>query len=138
MSLLINGTSYSWSQIKLNILGQNPQGFTAIKYNDELEIEDNYGGGQFPVSRGYGNYKAEGSITLHMSDIESLIQSAPDGMLQKIPPFDIVVSFLPEDGVIVNHTLIACSFMNNGRDMQQNSKLFTTELNLKIAKIKWK
>lgn len=135
---LVNGTAYSWSQIKLNILGVNPVGVTAISYNETEEMEDNMGLGNRPVSRGYGGIETEGSITMHMEEVESLQDASPTGRIQDIPEFDIVVSFLPRGGVIRTHVLKNCRFKTNGRDMSQGDMAIEVECELQIAEIKWK
>lgn len=137
MQPLINGTAYSWSQIKLNILGANPTGVTAIDYSEEQEIQNNYGIGNNPVSRGYGAIKPEASITMHMAEVEQLQALTDTGRIQEIPEFDIVVSYLPENGNIVTHTLHNCRFKTNKRDVKQGDMELTTQINLVISHISW-
>ena len=50
---LVNGTAYSWSQITVNILGVPVAGVSAVSYTEEQEMQDNYGAGNRPTSRGY-------------------------------------------------------------------------------------
>jgi len=134
---LVNGEAYSWSTVTLNLFNQVVAGIDAINYTEEEEMENNYGHGKFPVSRSYGNVSYEGSITLHMVEVERLQSAVTSGRLQDIPEFDIQVSFLPQNGVIVNHTLRNCRFMKNERSMSQNDKKIATELTLIIGEIKW-
>jgi hypothetical protein len=135
---LVNGTAYSWSQITVNILGIPVAGVTGVSYTEEQEMQDNYGAGNRPVSRGYGNITTEGSITLHMEEVEALQAAVSTGRLQDIPEFDIVVAFLPEGGVITTHTLKNCRFKTNGRDLEQNQMAIEVEIDLQIAQILWK
>ncbi|HMN90455.1 MAG TPA: hypothetical protein PKD70_06180 [Saprospiraceae bacterium] len=135
---LVNGTAYSWSQIIVNILGIPVAGVTGVSYTEEQEMQDNYGAGNRPVSRGYGNITTEGSVTLHMEEVEALQAAISTGRLQDIPEFDIVVAFLPEGGVITTHTLKNCRFKTNGRDLEQNQMAIEVELDLQIAQILWK
>lgn len=135
---LINGTAYSWAQIKVNILGTPVTGITAIKYTEEQEMQDNFGAGNRPVSRGYGGITAGGSITLHMEEIEALQQASATGSLMDIPEFDIVVSFLPAAGIIRTHTLHNCRFKKNERDIKQGDMEIAVELDLQISHVTWK
>jgi hypothetical protein len=135
---LVNGTAYSWSQITVNILGIPVAGVTGVSYTEEQEMQDNYGAGNRPVSRGYGNITTEGSVTLHMEEVEALQAAVTTGRLQDIPEFDIVVAFLPEGGVITTHTLKNCRFKTNGRDLEQNQMAIEVEIDLQIAQILWK
>lgn len=135
---LINGTAYAWSQIVINILGQRPAGVSSINYSEEEEMQDNYGGGNRPVSRGYGRINTTGSITLHMEELEALQLSVSTGRIQDIPEFDIVVSFQPPGGVIVNHTLKNCRFKQNSREVAEGDMAISAEIELQISHINWK
>lgn len=135
---LINGQAYSWSQVKLNKSNVLIVGVSKISYSDEQEMSDMYGAGNNPVRRGYGRYKAEGSITLHMEELEGLAKASPTGRIQDLPEDDIVISFVPLGGVIVNHTLHNVRFKNNGRDMSEGDMGFETEIELIVSHISWK
>ena len=136
---LINGEAFSWSSITVNLFGVPVTGIVAVNYKDEQEIEDNWGAGNFPVSRGFGPVKAEASITLLAEEDELLIEKAPEGRLQNIPEFDIVVAYIrPGTTKIVNHTLKNCRFMGNGRDVKQGDKKIEVEHTLVISHINWK
>ena len=51
---LINGKSYEWADIVVNVLGVPIIGITNIEYEEKQGMENIYGAGRFPVSRGYG------------------------------------------------------------------------------------
>lgn len=135
---LVNGTAYSWSQITINVLGVPVAGVAGISYNEEQEMQDNFGAGNRPVSRGYGNIATEGSISLHMEEVEALQAAVATGRLQDIPEFDIVVAFLPEGGIITTHTLKNCRFRSNGRELEQNQMEIVVEIPLQISHIQWR
>lgn len=138
MQPLINGTAYSWSQITVNIFNTRIAGITAISYEDMQDMEDNYGAGNNPVSRGYGKRTSKASMTLEMAEVEALQAATVDGSLQSIPEFDIVVSYLPEGGVIRNHTLHNCKFKSNKRDVKTGDMAVNVELEMLISHITWK
>lgn len=138
MTPLINGTAYAWSQIELRIFNTPVAGVTDIKYADAQDMEDNMGAGEFPVSRGYGQIKATSSLTLEMAEVEALQSAAPDGRINKIPEFDIVVSYLPEGGIIRTHTLKNCRFKGNKRETKSGDMTINVELELIISHILWK
>lgn len=140
MNPLVNGRAYDWAQVIARFSNSTLPffGVTKIAYNDEQEIENNYGAGSFPSSRGFGNYKAEASITVTMEEVEKLQASVPSGRLQDIPEFDLVVSFVhPETAKIINHSVRNCRIMNNARDLNQNDKTFPIELTLVPSHIEW-
>jgi hypothetical protein len=113
---LINGTAYSWSQIELRLFNNLVAGITSVSYSDKREITNNYGAGQYPVSRSMGKYEAEAKLTLEMVEVVALQRAITGGRLQDIPEFDIVVSYLPESGIIISDTIHNVRFMSNKRD----------------------
>lgn len=137
--VLVNGKAYDWATIEISMLGVSVVvGATAITYNDEEEMEDLYGQGKYPVSRSTGNYVATGSITLYMKELERLQAIAPNARIQEIPEFDIVVSYImPNASEITSHRLQSCRFKMNGREVAQNDKGISKEIELQIAAINW-
>ncbi len=138
MQPLINGNAYTWSQIELRILNTPVAGITKIMYEDTQEMQDNFGAGKYPVSRGLGKLESKCSLTMEMAEVEALQAAIPTGRLQEIPEFDIVVSYLPEGGVIVNHTLHNCRFKGNKRDIKSGDMTIEVELDVQISHISWK
>lgn len=136
--VLINGQAYTWAQIKVNVLGRQINGIAKISYKEKEEMQDNFGAGNRPVSRSYGKITAEGSMELHMEELEALQAATPDGRIQSIPEFDIVVSYQPNQGKIVNHTLHNCRMMENGREASNEDMLIKTEIPLLISHISFK
>jgi hypothetical protein len=138
MEPLINGTAYVWSQIKCNILGVVIAGISKIEYDDKQEMQDNFGAGNRPVSRGYGKIECSAKMTLEMAEVEALQQAAVDGRLQSIPEFDVVVAYLPLGGVVVTHTLHNCRFKTNARSASTGDMAINVDLELLCSHISWK
>ena len=132
---LVNGQAYGWSKVQIMILGVMVVGIDAIKYDDETEIEDGYGGGDRVVRRGYGNVKTSGSVTLHMEEIAALQRVVPSRRLQDIAEFDIVVAWKTDDGKVLSDTLKACRFLKTPRGASQNDKFISHEVPLIIGDI---
>jgi len=137
MTPLINGYNYSWGNITVNIARVPVVGITSINYAEEQEMEDQYGAGNYPVSRGYGRIKATGDITLHSNEVEALQAAAPGGRLQAIAPFDINVTFIDATGALKTHRLHNCQFKNNARNMNEGDLKFDVKLDLIISHINW-
>jgi len=133
---LINGTGYSWGQIIVNVFNTVITGVTGITYDDTQAIEDNFGAGNHVVERGFGQIETTGSLTLHMSELERLTSIAPDRRLQNIPEFDVIVSYINEQGP-VTHTLKNCRFKNNGREPSAGDTAIEKEIELAVGEIKW-
>jgi hypothetical protein len=134
---LINGVSYSWSQVTVNILGNPVAGITGINYEEKQEIVNNFGAGNYPVSRGFGKIESSASVTLMMEEVEALTNSAPGRRLQNIPEFDINVTFLPPSGQVVTHVIKNCRFMSNKRDTKVDDTKIEVQLDLVVSHIQW-
>lgn len=134
---LINGQEYSWSQIEVRIFDTLIAGITAIDYEDEQEMQDNYGAGKYPVSRGYGAIKTKASMTLFSNEVEALQNATPSGRLQDIPEFDVIVNYLPEGGTPITHIINNCRFKKNSRKTKQGDMSIPVELELIASHITW-
>lgn len=91
---LANGINYSSVnvQVIIPVIGL-VTGITKIEYNKEVQIDDNYSLGQDPTSRGYGQNKYSGSITIFKDIWNLIVDASPlkDPLL--LPPFDITIVF---------------------------------------------
>jgi len=136
---LINGEAVSWAQITVNLLGVPLTGITAVSYEDMQEIMNNYGKGNYPVSRGFGKVESKASITLLAEEANALIDRAPIGRLQEIPEFDIVVAYLPVGSVEApySHTIRNCRFKGNNRKVKQGDTKVEVEYELVVSHIEW-
>lgn len=132
---IINGEKYSWAKVRILMDGLPKIGINAINYSDEQAIEAEYGAGDAPVGYRMGDIAYEGSVTLHKEEVELLQLAAPNGRLQEIAPFDIVVSYAKGNGIAI-HTLQSCKFKNNSRSPSRDSAM-EIEINLFIGGIKW-
>ena len=135
---LINGQAYGWSQVKVNILGRIVVGIASISYDDDQDMEHNYGAGNRPVSEGLGNINCTASIELFMEEIEALQKLSPTRRLQDLGTFDIIVSYQPfNKNATVNHVLKSCRFKKNSREVAQGDMNVSSELELLVAEIQW-
>ena len=135
---MINGREYSWGDIVCLINGTNMTGITGIEYSDDQEVTENYGAGRYPVSRSKGRITCAGKITLYVSEVMALQKQAPNGRLQDIAPFDITVSYVPDDGgVVVTDRMRNCQFKKNERSWSEGDTSKTVDLDLAVSHIEW-
>lgn len=137
---LINGKSYEWNDLTVNIMGQPIIGITAIDYSDKQDMMNIYGAGRFPVSRGYGKIETEAKITLLKEEVQGLMAIAPNGRLQDIPEFDIIVSYIDDiTGAVVPHThkIRNCRFKDNKRAVATGDQSIPVEMELITSHIDW-
>lgn len=91
---LSNGINYSSANVTAIIPILGPlTGITKIEYKRETVVEDNYGLGQDPTSRGFGQNKYTASITIYKEVLDKIIAVSPLRDPAKLPLFDITVTF---------------------------------------------
>lgn len=134
---LINGKSYEWADIEVNILGAPMIGITSIEYEEKQGMENIYGAGRYPVSRGYGKVEPTAKITLLMEELENIQTVAPAGRIQDIPEFDIVVMYLDSALITRKHVLKNVRFTNNKRSSSSGDTSIPVELELIISHIQY-
>lgn len=134
---LINGKSYEWADIVVNILNTPIMGITSIEYEEKQGMENIYGAGRFPVSRGYGKIEPTAKVTILMEELENLQTIAPLGRIQDIPEFDIIVMYLDPANVTRKHVLKNVRFMNNKRSAASGDTSIPVELELIISHIQY-
>lgn len=135
---MINGREYSWGDIVCLINGTAATGITGIEYSDDQEVTENYGAGRYPVSRSKGRITSASKITLYVSEVMALQKQSPNGRLQDIAPFDITVSYVPDDGGrVVTDRLRNCQFKKNNRSWSEGDTSKTVDLDLAISNIEW-
>lgn len=134
---LINGKSYEWSDIVLNIMGVPIVGITSVEYSETQDSQNIYGAGRRPVSRGYGAIEASAKITLLMEEVENIQSVAPLGNLVDIPEFDIVVAYIDTANTKRTHKVRNVRFKNNVRTVNQGDQSIPVEMELICSHIEW-
>ncbi|MDR2292454.1 MAG: hypothetical protein LBE11_03165 [Prevotellaceae bacterium] len=113
-------------------------GITKIEYADKQTIDNIYGAGQRPVSRGYGNIEPTCSVTLLRSSVEAIRAASLTRRLQDIANFDIVVCFIPVGSTtIVRHVIRNCQFKDDSLSSAQGDTKNETTFELICSHIEW-
>lgn len=134
---MINGTLYSWADVVVVIGGVPVTGITAIEYDDKQDIANVYGAGRFPIGRAKGRITTSAKINLLQEEVEAIQRNAPNGRLQDIAPFEIIVSYLPDNGIIVTDKIRNVSFTENARKWKEGQTASEVELPLLPSHIEW-
>lgn len=140
MGTIVNkfGTLQGWNTVTANILGRDVEGITELAYDDKEKKENVYGAGKFPIGRGRGNYEPKASITLMKEEVDALKLSLPPGKsIRDIAPFDMIVQYETETGVILKDRIRNAEFMGDGVEVKQNDMTITTKYELLISHIEW-
>lgn len=133
---LVNGTAFDYTQIIARIAGVPVASISSIEYEETQEKINNYGAGTRPVSRGRGAIEATATIEMSMNDIEAIRDSAPNGSLLAIQPFDITVHFAnPQDPR--THVLKNCEFTNDGISGTQGDGDLKKSFSLTLSHIEY-
>lgn len=134
---LINGKSYEAADVILNIMGVSIYGIVSIEYEEMQNMENIYGAGSLPVSRGYGKIEPTAKITLKMEEVQNIMSVAPLGRLQSIPEFDISIVYIDPALTTVKHKIRNCRFKSNTRKFNMGDTSIDVELDLVVSHIEW-
>lgn len=134
---LVNGMLYSWADIVILIGGVPITGITAIEYGDSQEVVNKYGAGRYPVGRAKGRITPSGKITLYQEEVQALQAQSLNGRLQDLPPFDIIVQYIPDSGIIHTDKIRNCSFSENARKWKEGDTSAEVELPIVPSHIEW-
>ena len=124
-----NSKEFEWSNVKLFMLGRFITGLQGLRYTSSQEKSYVYGTGNEPRAIQHGNRRYEGHLRVLQSELEALIESAPEKDLLKLQ-FDLSVSYHPKgtEGRIITDVLKYCEFSEVPKGMKQNDKLMEIEL----------
>jgi len=111
---LVNGTEYSFADIRIKIGNTEIPGTTAIEYNITQTKENIKGASDQPVSRGRDSKEYTGTITLLQSELELLREQAIDGDITNLGVFEMQVSYTPPDALkLTTHILSNAEFLED-------------------------
>jgi len=132
---VVNGINYSWANISVILFGVPVVGIMGINYKRKQEKKNNYGAGQQPVSRGYGNYEYDGDLELYMDTWKAIIAQSPNRDPTQIPPFDIPVTFSGSGVLVTKDVLRYCEFTEEGMESKSGDTKITIKIPLIIGGI---
>ncbi len=127
---------YSWNDISVATGGKIIEGITEIEYTAKQEKKPLEGRGNEPhrILRGKKSY--EGKIVLWQSEVEAMIESAPNKDILALE-FDIIWSFVPEDGgQTVTDVLSGCEITEYKKGLKQGDTNMLVELPILFTKLK--
>ena len=134
---LVNGMLYSWADVVVVIGGVPVTGITAINYGDEQEVVNKYGAGRHPVGRAKGRITLSADITLYQEEVEAIQAQSVNSRLQDIAPFDIIVTYIPDSGIVKVDKIRNCQFKNNSREWKEGDTGKEVKLDLVPSHIEW-
>lgn len=134
---MVNGVLYSWADIVLSIGGVPVTGITAIEYGEDQEVVNKYGAGRYPVGRSKGRITPSAKVTLYQEEVEAIQAQSLNGRIQDIAPFDVIVNYIPDSGIVRTDKIRNCQFKANTRKWAEGDTGQTVELELIPSHIEW-
>lgn len=127
---------YAWPDLSIAIGGRILEGITEVEYTVKQEKDTLRGRGNKPHKITRGNKSYEGKITIWQSELEAMVQDAPNKDILDLN-FDVIVSYVPEDGgQSVTDVLSGCEFTETKKGMKQGDKNMLIELPIIFLDVK--
>lgn len=134
---MVNGTICAWADIVILIGGVPVTGVTGVEYADEQEIVNKWGAGRHPVGRAKGRITPSGKLILYQEEVQALQAQSVNGRLQDLPPFDVIVQYIPDSGILATDKIRNCSISGNSRKWKEGDTEQLVELTLVPSHIEW-
>lgn len=134
---LVNGMLCSWADVVVLIGGVPVTGIIGVEYGDSQEVVNKYGAGRYPVGRAKGRITLSGKLILYQEEVQALSAQSPTKRLQDLPPFDIIVQYIPDSGILVTDKVRNCHFSDNARKWKEGDTGQEVELPLVPSHIEW-
>ncbi len=117
----INGKRPAWAQMRVIVLGRTLTGIVAVNYKRKRVKANQYGAGDQPDHRGYGNKEPECSLTLYKYEVDALNALAGPGRnITDLAPFDVIIQWREENQTIIQQVIIKdYEFTEDGLDTKQ-------------------
>lgn len=118
---VFNSNEYAWVDIKVVLLGREVVGLRGIEYKVKRQKEALYAAGKKARGIQKGKKEYDGTLTILQSEIIALDRAAQEKGYEDITDidFDIIVSYLPESGVITTDKVTGASITEIPRGMKE-------------------
>lgn len=134
---MVNGMLCSWADIVILIGGVPVTGIVGVEYSDEQEVVNKWGAGRYPVGRAKGRITPQAKLILYQEEVEALQAQSVNGRLQDIAPFDVIVTYIPDSGIVKTDKIRNCQFTGNVRKWKEGDTGQEVELPMIPSHIEW-
>lgn len=136
---LPNGINYSWQNATIILFNVPIIGITKISIKSKQTKDNNYGLGNRPISRGYGNKEYEMSMSIYFDELVKWINAvSPNGDILDIPYFDFPMVLAGSRQVPHKVTVRAAEFLESPFEVAQGDTKIIVDIPLVIAGVDWK
>lgn len=132
---LINGRYPQYSNIEFNIAGNKDfRGITEINFSDGCEPGEVRGNKTIRLGTTDGEYKAEGSMTMHVRHLDELLKIL--GPQYYLTTFEIALVYDMNDGLgLIDRTLEGVRLKKLDENPKQGTEALMVKVDLDITKI---
>lgn len=118
---VFNSEEYAWVDIKVMLLGREVTGLRGMEYKVKRQKEALFATGKKARGIQKGKKEYDGTLTILQSEIIALDRAAQEKGYEDITDidFDIIVSYLPESGVITTDKVTGASITEIPRGMKE-------------------
>jgi hypothetical protein len=116
-----NSNEYAWKDVQVVLLGRPVGGIRAIEYKIKHQKEALFASGKKARSIQRGKKEYEGTLTLLQSEVIALEAAAKAKGYDDITDvdFDVIVSYMPEGGVITTDKVLNVSITEDPRSIKE-------------------
>ena len=120
---VFNSNEYAWVDINVVLLGREVVGLRGIEYKVKRQKEALFAAGKKARGIQKGKKEYEGTVTLLQSEIIALDRAAQEKGYEDITDidFDVIVSYLPENGVVTTDKIVNVSITETPRGMKEGA-----------------
>lgn len=119
---------FGWHDASVAAGGRIYEGIEGFKYKKSQEKDFLYGRGNKPHKIVRGNYAFEGTLKIWQSELEAMIEDAPDNDILKLN-FDVIYTYVPADGGrTVTNITVGAEIKEYEKGMAQGDKNMVIEL----------
>lgn len=135
---MINGQEYSFEDVQVYVFEEPLNGIEGIEYIAELDHYNIYGRGSKAVAVGRGQERFSGTLWLLQNEAEKLQEKLSFGQnLTHLQPFDITISYAPDNGIIKTDVLKYCRISRYAKRLRNGEGFMLVELPLVIGQINY-
>lgn len=116
-----NSKEYAWIDVQVVLLGRPVTGLRGISYKTKRQKETLYATGKKARGIQFGKKEVDGTITVLQSEFIAMNRAAQEKGYDDITDieFDVIVSYLPETGIIQTDKIVGLSITEGGHDIKE-------------------
>lgn len=116
-----NSKEYAWIDVQVVLLGRPVIGLRGIAYKTKRQKEALFATGKKARGIQFGKKEVDGTITVLQSEFIAMNRAAKEKGYDDITDieFDVIVSYLPQTGIIQTDKVVSLSITEGGHDIKE-------------------